>query len=105
GGTDKGWIDGTYIDLLGRPADQPGETFWIGQARTAGRLAVALGFATSQEREMQHVEADYMRYLLRPADAAGLAFWTDQFIAGGQTNEDLITGFLASDEYFKRATM
>jgi hypothetical protein len=105
GGTDKGWIDGTYIDLLGRPADQPGETFWIGQAATVGRFAVALGFATSREREMQHVEADYMTYLLRPADVGGLAYWTDQFVNGGQTNEDLITGFLASDEYFKRATM
>jgi hypothetical protein len=102
GGTNKGWIDGTYVDLLGRQADAQGEAYWIGQAATAGRFAVALGFAKSKEREMQHVQLDYMTYLLRPADADGLAYWTGQFVNGGKTNEDLVTGFLASDEYFQR---
>jgi hypothetical protein len=105
GGTDKGWIDGTYVDLLGRQADISGESFWIMQAGIIGRVGVALGFAKSSESEMRHVEADYMTYLLRPSDPGGLTFWTNQFIFGGQTNEDLITGFLASDEYFQRVTM
>jgi hypothetical protein len=105
GGTDKGWIDGTYVDLLGRQPDTSGENFWTMQAGVIGRGGVALGFAKSAESEMRHVEADYMTYLLRPSDPAGLAFWTNQFILGGQTNEDLITGFLASDEYYKRSTM
>jgi hypothetical protein len=104
GGTDKGWIDGTYVDLLGRQPDASGENFWIMQAGVIGRGGVALGFAKSAESEMRHVEADYMTYLLRSSDPAGLAFWTNQFILGGQTNEDMITGFLASDEYFKRST-
>jgi hypothetical protein len=104
GGTDKGWIDGTYVDLLGRQADTSGESFWIVQAGIIGRVGVALGFAKSSESEMRHVEADYMTYLHRPSDPGGLTFWTNQFIFGGQTNEDLITGFLASDEYFQRST-
>ena len=31
GGTDKLWVDANYLELLGRPADQGGETAWIGQ--------------------------------------------------------------------------
>ncbi len=104
GGTDKGWIDGTYLDLLGRQADPIGEAYWVAQAQTEGRYAVALGFATSQEREEQHVTADYEKYLGRMPDPAGLTYWTNQFINFGQTNEDLITGFLSSDEYYDNAT-
>jgi hypothetical protein len=33
-----------------------------------------------------------MTYLLRPSDPGELTFWTNQFVFGGQTNEDLITG-------------
>ena len=36
--------------------------------------------------------------------AGGLSYWVDQFAHHGQTNEDLITGFVASDEYFKEHT-
>lgn len=104
GGTDKGWIDGTYMDLLGRQADASGEAFWIAQAAAKGRFAVALGFAASAEREAQRITLDYMTYLHRQPDQAGLAFWSDQFINHGKTNEDLITGFIASDEYFANST-
>jgi hypothetical protein len=104
GGTDKGWIDGTYMDLLGRQADASGEAFWIAQAAANGRFAVALGFATSAEREAQRITQDYTTFLHRQPDQAGLAFWEDQFINHGKTNEDLITGFIASDEYFANST-
>jgi uncharacterized repeat protein (TIGR03803 family) len=104
GSTDKGWIDGTYQDLLGRPADAAGEAYWIAQAAAQSRFSVALGFAVSTERERQHVTADYQKYLGRTPDSGGLDYWTDQFINHGQTNEDLITGFLASDEYLRRGT-
>jgi uncharacterized repeat protein (TIGR01451 family) len=104
GGTDKGWIDGTYLNLLGRRADASGESFWIGQAAIQGRFAVALGFAASAEREAQRITADYSTYLHRQADLVGLAFWSDQFINHGKTNEDMITGFIASDEYFANSS-
>jgi hypothetical protein len=45
-----------------------------------------------------------MTYLHRQPDQAGLSFWSDQFINHGKTNEDLITGFIASDEYFANST-
>jgi hypothetical protein len=105
GGTDKGWIDGTYQDLLGRAPDSTGEAFWISIAGTIGRAGVALGFAKSPEREKEHVTSDYRHYLSRSPDLTGLDFWSDQFINHGRTNEDLIAGFIGSDEYFQQAIL
>jgi hypothetical protein len=44
-------------------------------------------------------QEDYFHYLGRAADQNGVDFWINQF-AHGQTNENLITLFVASDEYF-----
>jgi hypothetical protein len=105
GGTDKSWVDAMYQQLLGRPADATGETFWTQQLQRGQlRSTVALGFAASAERESQHITLDYQTYLGRTPDAAGLSYWLDQFLHHGQTNENLITGFLASDEYFNVVT-
>jgi RHS repeat-associated protein len=105
GGTDKAWVDNMYQNLLGRLPDAGGEAYWIGQlAQGANRANVAYGFAASQERESQHIFANYEKYLGRSPDAAGLAFWLDQFANHGKTNEDLITGFVASDEYYRDHT-
>ena len=51
-----------YHDLLGRPPDTAGEGHWV-QALQAGapRPMVALGFATSPEREGIIVQGDYGR--------------------------------------------
>lgn len=104
GNTDKGWIDGIYRELLKRPPDAEGEAFWIAVAAQQGRYSVALGFAKSPEREKSLVESDYGRYLLRPSDPGGLAYWTGQFIGNAATNEDLIAGFVSSEEYYNRVT-
>jgi hypothetical protein len=104
GGSDKGWVDGMYQSLLGRPADSSGETFWVHQlAAGANRSDVAYAFAASQEREGQHVQQDYQKYLGRSASDSEVAGWVGQF-ARGVTNEDIVTGFVASDEYFRKHT-
>lgn len=101
GGTDKSWVDAMYTNLLGRLPDPGGEAYWVNQlAHGASREAVSYGFAASTEREKQRIGADYQKYLGRQADPGGLAYWLDQFVNHGQTNEDVITGFVASDEYF-----
>jgi uncharacterized protein (TIGR03118 family) len=104
GGTDKSWIDAMYEDLLGRPADAAGESYWLAQLSSgANRADVAYGFAASRERESQRITDDYMHYLGRQPDDQGINFWVDQF-AAGMTNENVITGFVASDEYFQKHT-
>jgi hypothetical protein len=104
GGTEKGWVDGIYKDLLGRPVDPNGEGFWVQLASALGQYGVAWSLATSRENEQQHIEADYLTYFGRAADADGLAFWTDQFISLGKTNEDLIAELLSAPEFYALAT-
>jgi hypothetical protein len=101
GGTAKGWVDAMYRDLLGRSPDSAGEAFWIqGLDQGASRAGVAYGFAVSTEREGQRITGDYQKYLGRLPDVSGLSYWLDQFANHGQINENLITGFAASNEYF-----
>ena len=72
-------------------------------AQGAKRSDVAYGFAASLERERQRVADDYMHYLGRLPDQQGIDYWVNQF-AHGLTNEDVITGFVASDEYYQKHT-
>jgi hypothetical protein len=105
GGTNKGWVDAMYQDLLGRQPDPSGEAFWTGQlAAGADRSSVAYGFAASKEREGQHVQADYQKYLGRSAGQSEIDYWVDQFANHGKTNEDVVTGFVGSAEYYKKHT-
>jgi hypothetical protein len=101
GGTDKGWVDAMYENLLGRHPDPGGESYWTGQlAHGASRSGVALGFAASAERESQHIQANYQKYLVRTAGPSEVAYWL-QYFANGGSNENIIAGFVASDEYYQ----
>ncbi len=101
GGTGSGWVQGMYVDLLGRPPDPGGLTYWVGQLQAGAKPSdVAYGFAASAERESQRIQADYLALLGRPADSGGLKFWLAAFL-NGSTNEDLVGGFVGSSEYFK----
>ncbi len=43
------------------------------------------------------------RYLGRPADPGGLAFWQNRYHEEA-VNEDIVTGFIGSDEFYNGAT-
>ena len=104
GGTNKGWVDAMYQDLLGQQPILHGEAFWIGQlASGANRASVAFGFAASSERESQHIQADYRNVWAVKPERAEVDFWLGQFMLG-QTNEDIITEFVSSDEYYQKHT-
>jgi hypothetical protein len=100
GGTNQGWVDHMYFDLLGRAPDAAGEAAWV-NALAAGvpRSAVALGFAASAEREGITVQNDYATFLGRQAGDSEVAGWVAAF-GDGLTNEDVVAGFVGSDEYF-----
>jgi hypothetical protein len=102
GNSDKAWVDAMYRDLLGRNADATGENAWM-QALAAGakKADIALGFATSQEREGGIVQNYYQQYLGRTAGAAEVAGWVRAFETG-QTNEQIIAGIVGSQEYFQK---
>ena len=102
GGTSVAWVQAMYHDLLGRTADLPGQNYWVQQLpNDASRNPVAYGFAASAEHEGLQVQADYRKYLSRSAGPDEVAYWVDQFAHHRKTNEDVVTGFVSSDEYFR----
>lgn len=97
------WIRGIYNDLLGRPAEQAGVDFWMGQlAAGVSPAQVALGFTASDERLRNRVTDTYRTLLDREPDAPGLAYWIAIFKNGG-TTEDINSGFVGSIEYYNKA--
>jgi hypothetical protein len=66
---------------------------------------VASAFAASPERVNQHITIDYETYLKREPDSGGSAFWLDQLLRLKKTNEDLISGLIVSDEFFRQAIL
>jgi hypothetical protein len=64
------------------------------------RFTVAHGFAASFEREQTRIQNDYQDFLGRSASSDEAAAWVAAF-ESGMSNETVIAGFVASDEYFK----
>lgn len=100
GGTNKAWVDHMYFDLLGRSPDLAGEAAWV-NSLGAGmpRSMAAYGFASSAEREAIIVRTDYEVFLGRQASALEVDGWVNGF-GQGLRNEDIIAGFVGSDEFF-----
>jgi hypothetical protein len=82
--------------------DEAGEAVWVAAlARGADRTSVALDFAASPEREAERITADYSKYLDRAPSAADIFGWVQNF-EHGFSNENVVAGFVASDEYFAK---
>lgn len=99
GGGDAGWINSVYQALLGRSADSQGEAYWSGQLQAgASRQAIAYQIAVSPEAFARVVNADYQQALGRTPGAAEVQYWVGQLV-GGASNENVLAGFVASDEF------
>ena len=100
GGTSKAWVDEMYFDLLGRLPDAQGEAYWISVLSGGGsRANVANGFAASSEREGATVKTDYQTFLSRSPGNTEVNQWVNSF-HNGTTNEQVVAGFVGSQEYF-----
>jgi hypothetical protein len=100
GNTIPGWLKAVYGDLLNRDVDPAGARNWshmlgLGFSRTK----VALGIVQSPEAFQVEVAQFYLQFLHRTADAGGLASFVSQ-MQHGATQEQVIAGILASDEFF-----
>jgi hypothetical protein len=101
GGAGPKWVQGLYVDLLGRTPRSDEVAYWVNNLNRGESPAdVAYGFAASKERETQRVSADYNRNLGRSATQAELPYWVNVFLAGTD-NEQVIAGFVGSQEYFQ----
>src|SRR5439155_19498949 len=101
GGINSTWLDGVYQDILGRKPDAAGKNAWLQQMAVGlDRTTLALQFASSAEHEALVVSANYQQLLGRQASAAELNGWV-QAAQAGTPDEQIMTAFLASPEFFQ----
>ena len=98
GGTNAGYINGLYQDILGRLPDSGGFNSWMAFLNGGGsRHQTALTFLISKERYSDLVEWDYQHYLGRAADAGGLASWVGA-LQGGLSDQSVLAAIFGSAE-------
>ena len=103
GGTNRGFVENLYLDLLGRKADDSGRSYWVSQLNNGmSRTAVAANFYASIESRQSRVTALYRTILGRNPDASGLDYWSQQLLTLGDVSLAAYLG--ASKEYFDRTT-
>jgi hypothetical protein len=96
----EGFVAQFYLDLLQRPADSAGMSFWS-TPLAQGSSPLLTGLSVSgQPDNSQIVEGLYSRLLHRAADGTGLDAAVS-FLTGGGTVEQLAANLAASDEYFQ----
>lgn len=101
GGTNDGFLNGLFLDVLGRPID-PGtkSAFEQALAQGASRLQIAQLALGSHEYHALVVENIYAELLNRSTDTAGNAYWADA-LDRGLADEQLLASVTESQEYFK----
>jgi hypothetical protein len=97
-----------YQNVLGRPADAGGQSYWTGQLDhgTMSRGDALLGFSESSEFKLDidvsvFVTMMYIGMLHRSPEQGGFNAWVD-YLEGGRSGLDLIQGILGSMEYHQR---
>jgi hypothetical protein len=101
-GTDFGFLDALYRDVLGRPIDAGGVAFW-GQQLAAGtdRATLALQMLQTLDADKAEVQTFYLATLRRSADPAGQSFWAGQ-LQVGVADPLVLAGLAATREYYNR---
>jgi PKD repeat protein len=101
GTANQRFVSEVYRDLLNRPVDAAGLSFWSGLLdQGVPRGQVVQEVENSQEYRADEVQVIYHRYLHRAADPSGLATWT-AFLGAGGTVEQVAAQVISSDEYFR----
>lgn len=100
GGTNPGFVQAMYRDLLNRNPDTGGEAFYVNLAATQGRLAAVNNILGQVETIDDLTSAFYAKYLNRPADQPGQSFFRGELQSNVQL-QIIINQFLGStNEYF-----
>jgi hypothetical protein len=116
GGTDTGFLQAVYQDILGRAPDPAGLAFWAQilangdfeeaqeePASPARRQEVAASILQSLESSQDQVQTWYSQYLHRAADPIGLGGLSNA-LRQGLSDESAIAIIIGSDEYFAQAS-
>lgn len=90
-----------YDDLLGRPIEAGGWSYWRSALSVSpDRAAVVQALETTEEFRQAAVQQLFSRYLRRAAESEAAAFFSLQ-LAAGVTQEQIAEVLLASPEYFQ----
>jgi len=104
GGTNEGFVNALYQDLLGRAADASGLATFVGLLSSQSRTQVATSILTSTEYRTRLIEGFYNDLLRREPDAEGVQAWVN-FLSAGGTVEQVMGLMVASDEYYAMAAV
>ena len=104
GGTNAGFLNALFQDVLGRPPDPAGfNLFMQDLAQGVSRTAVAAAMLASTEYQKDLITAFYEQLLDRSPDSGGLNTWL-QKLQSGQTDQQVMAGMIgdAGNEYFNK---
>lgn len=97
------YVTRVYQDLLQREPDAAGLRTWVRQlAAGVPWGSVANAITNSPEYRSRLIRELYAEHLGRQPDPTGLAYWL-AMMDGGWTVARISAGFIASDEYYRRA--
>lgn len=105
--SNSAFIDLVYMNVLGRPADASGKSYWLlAMQQGTTRGAVMKYFSESPEYQKTsytrvQVSMMYMSMLRRGPEQDGFDFWV-QAIQAGAAPASLVGNFLGSPEYHNR---
>jgi hypothetical protein len=102
GGSNQGWINAAYSDILNRAPDPTGEAAVMAQLQAGvSRFSIALGLLQSSEYRGNLITSYFTKFLGRTPGSAEVANFIGAMQAGA-TDEDIISVIVASGEYFRR---
>jgi type III secretory pathway component EscR len=97
--TPQTYVEGLYLDILGRLPSGSEESNWEMALQQFGDAAVTASILTSTEKYVDTITTFYQRYLNRTPDSSGLDFWLTSLQNGQATIEAVAVGILGSAEY------
>jgi len=94
------FVDQLYSQILLRPADTDGHSFWTGELESSNALAVTERFIQSDEYQstVATISSIYFTLLGRVPDYEGLSFWVNELQNNNQTVDEITAAFLSSPE-------
>ncbi len=93
-----------YQNILNRPADQKGMSFWLKQMQSTSGASVTLDFFKTDEylklqlNDSEFIDILYSTLFGREADEGGHKYWMAELEAG-KLRDVVISGFLVSQEF------
>lgn len=104
GGTNTGWINRMFNDVLGRSPSAPETTAFLTQLGSNSRLNVGLAILNSGEAITRRVQQAFPRLLRRTATPVEQTTFIAALL-GGTTDEQFLAQLLGSDEYSNFGTV